>query len=692
MLKRRKPLYWVLGIVLLIILIGVIPNWIVEWLWLGGVDYQEIFWKIKGTQFLLFFGALIIALAYILSNMQVLAKNISFLHLNFANTPFEEAGDKYINGKQIRRILFVAGGVFSLFFSTNYFFKWDEWFRFIKNKSFDSSDPVFGQDIGFYTFRLPFLESMQNSLIALVSLVLIMSLIAYYIKGYVSIKSLRFRGAQPSSAAIKHLSVNLGFWFLLFAWGFYLKRYSILFDPDGAVMGAGYTDVKVLLPVLWVLVGLSFIMAILAFYQMYRLKVDWLLKGIGVLFIIGVVGQAVLPWSVRSISVKPNELKMEEPYLKNNIELTREAYGLDKFHETSYGASDTLTYPEIQNNIQTVDNIRLWDPRPIIETYRQLQEIRLYYTFPSVSINRYHTNQGYKQVMVSGRELNTAKLPEKSQTWVNRHLQYTHGYGLTMSPVAETNSEGSPKFLIKDLPPVSNIDIELTNPAIYYGETTSEYKLVNTEIKELDYPKGKENVYTHYEGRGGVAIDNMSKKALFSLFFSDYNLMLTKYIKSGSKIQFWREIQPRIKKTAPFLELKDDPYLVVDEGKLYWIQDAYTTAGNYPYAQPYSYKNSYIRNSVKVVVDAYHGDVDFYIADEEDPVLEVYRSVFPDMFQSIEDMPGNLKQHVRYPNFLFDVQMELYKTYHMTNPQTFYNNEDLWKRPNAKYAGSLLNI
>lgn len=690
--KSRNPVYWVVAIIFFIVLVAVLPGWIVKWSWLDGLGYSQIFWKIKGTQFLLFFGALIIVLGYVLTNMYYLSKNISSIYLNFAETAWEQMGDKHITTRQIRRFLYIVGALIGFGFSTSYFYKWDNWFRFIHHKSFENIDPVFGHDMGFYVFQLPFLENIQSSLIVLVFLITLITLIAYLLKGAISFKNIFRSSYQPSAKAVKHIALNIGIWFMLLAFGYFLDRYQILFDPKGVVMGAGYTDVKVLLPVLWVMTGLSLLMGVLAFSQFYKTNFAGLVKGAGILLLVSIIGQGVLPWAIESITVKPNELKKEKPYLENNIVQTRQAYGLDKFHETSYNASDSVSYDEVKENIQTIDNIRLWDPRPIIQTYRQLQEIRLYYSFPSVSINRYHTERGYEQVMLSARELNTTKLPRKSQTWVNRHLQYTHGYGVAMSPVAETNSEGSPRFLIKDLPPVSKIDLKLTRPEIYYGQKTSDFKLVNTHVKELDYPKGKDNVYTHYDGRGGVSIDNFAEKMLFSLYFSDYNLLLTKYLRSGSKIQFWRNIQPRIKKVAPFLQLKDDPYLVLDDGKLYWIQDAYTTSSNYPYSQPYDGKNSYIRNSVKVVVDAYHGDVDFYVSDQEDPVLKVYQDVFPGVFQSMKDMPGNLKQHIRYPDYLFKIQMSIYNTYHMTNPQTFYNNEDLWERPNSKYGGQTIKM
>lgn len=689
---RRKLISWIVGIIIIIILLVSFPEFFVDLLWHKGLGYEQVFWKIKLTQFALFIAAFIVSLTYVWINMSILSKNISSFFLNFQGTSWEHFDQVHFNTKQIRRFLYVLGGFISFIFAGSYYAKWDDWFRFFNTQSFSRTEPIFGHDVGFYTLQLPFIETIQGSLVSLVFIVLLISIFFYVVRRLISIQSLRQKTSGPASRALRHISINLGIWFLLLAFGYFLDRYHILYDDHGAVFGAGYTDIHARLPVLWVMVILSLLTAGICFYQIHRKKTRWLLISIAGILLVGILGRGILPSTVQSLAVKPNELKLEEPYLENNIASTRAAYGLDKFHETSYDASDTLTYNNITKNMQILDNVRLWDPRPIIQTYRQLQEIRLYYSFPIVSVDRYRTKDDYKQVMISPRELNTSKLPPKSQTWVNRHLQYTHGYGVTMSPVAKTNEEGGPELLIKDLPPVTNIDIPFKKPAIYYGLKNTNYKLVNTQVKELDYPKGKDNVYTHYDGHGGITIDNFAKKALYSLYFGDFNLLLTEYIKSGSRIQYWQNIQQRIQQIAPFLQLSDPPYLVISEGKLYWMQDAYTRASNYPYSETYDGKHNYIRNSVKIVVDAYQGDVDFYVADEEDPLLKVYQDIFPDMFKPIDDMPGTLKEHVRYPEHLFKIQMALYSKYHMTNPQTFYNNEDLWDRPNSKYAGNQIKM
>ncbi|MBN2731656.1 MAG: UPF0182 family protein, partial [Balneolaceae bacterium] len=691
--NRSRLLYWIGLLTLLIIITAAFSDWIVEWLWLDSLGYKQVFWTIKGTQFLLFALALVVSLLYVLPNMYYLSKRLPYFDLNLGQTPFGQVNLTRFTNRQIRTFLYSGGTLLSVFFSFAFFMRWDAYFRFHWNEVVGSVDPVFGNDIGFYLFRLPFIEMIQNSLIVLVFFVTLIILVLYLFSGSISIQQSSSNSSiQTSPPVRRHISINIGLWLLLLGWGFYLERYQLLYDSTGVVFGAGYTDVNIILPVLWIMTIGTLILAGIAFFQSYRSRFGWLIKGGLVMLAISIVGQIILPPAIQKFSVEPNELELEKPYLKHNIELTRQAYDLDTFNVRNYNAGDTLSFSTIQDNISTLQNIRLWDPRLIIQTYRQLQEIRLYYQFFNVHLDRYQTSEGYKQMMVAAREL-SSELPEQAQTWVNRHLQYTHGYGLVMSPVAEIGPQGDPRLIIKDLPPVSeDPSLNTEQAALYYGETDPDYKLVNTNVQELDYPQGDQNVYTHYEGTGGVSIDGFFEQLLFAWEFGDFNLLLTDYLREGSKIQFWKNVQNRVKKVAPFLRLQDDPYLVLSEGKLYWIQDAYTTSEDFPYSEPIQGQYNYIRNSVKVVVDAYNGSVDFYVADEEDPILNVYRDIFPDLFQPLDAMPANLKQHVRYPQELFKVQMEIYNTYHMTTPQVFYNNEDLWTRPNEKYGGQQIKM
>lgn len=690
-LSSNKGIFrkWIITIIAVVVILGILSDWIVEWLWMASLGYDQVFITIKETQFLLFFIAFIISLLVTMPNMHLLAKR--FKTMSFANSPLEQFEvDPATPGavKTVTYFFYAFGIIISVMFSIAFFAQWDTYFRFHWDETVGVADAIFGNDLGFYMFRLPFIELAQNSLTSLVFILTIIVGAIYFFAESAQRKGIQF-DLKPD--AVKHLSINVGVWLLLLSWGYLLERYQLLFNAQGVVYGAGFVDVNIKLPAIWIMFALCFLLAIFAFYQLYRQNIKPLLLGVAGTILLGVIGTSVLPTAVQKFVVEPNEVELESPYLEENIKQTRFAYKLDKIKEYSYQASDTLTRELITENQTTIDNIRLWDPRLLIQTYRQLQEIRLYYQFNNVDVDRYRTNKGYQQMMLAARELDT-ELPEQADTWVNRHLQYTHGYGVVMSPAAKIGKSGDPEFVIKDIPPVSNVGLPVDQPAVYYGESDPSYKLVNTNIDELDYPKGDENVYGNYAGSGGVSINNIFEKALFAWHFGDINLLLTNNINDNSKIQFWKSIQTRVKTIAPFLTLKDSPYLVLDQGKLYWIQDAYTTSPDFPYSEPFSNEYNYIRNSVKIVVDAYNGKVDFYSFDEDDPILDVYKDIFPTMFKSADSLPETLKNHVRYPQHMFEAQMQMYNTYHMTTPQVFYNNEDLWTRPNEKYGGTQIKM
>ena len=398
------------------------------------------------------------------------------------------------------------------------------------------------------------------------------------------------------------------------------------------------------------------------------------------------------PTLFQKFVVQPNELALETPYLKNYIEFTRNAYKLDAIQETSYPALEDLTPAVIARNQGTIQNIRLWDERPLLQTYQQTQAIRLYYEFYNVDVDRYHLPDGYHQVMLATREL-SATLPAKAQTWVNENLQFTHGEGVVMNFVSKLTRGGFPEFLIKNVPPECSAGLNITQPAIYFGEAMPGSRIVATGVKEFDYPKGNQNVYVSYAGKGGIPLDSLGKRLLFAWTQADINILLTSYLEPGSRIQIWRNVQQRVSQIAPFLKLDADPYAVVSEGKLYWIQDAYTTSDRYPYSNPHSagYGTglNYIRNSVKAVVDMYDGTVSFYVMDPHDPVLAMYRRAFPDVFKELSQLSPDLKLHLRYPQDLFGIQAAQYESFHMSDPQVFYNREDLWVAPQEKYGGTV---
>ncbi|MBI3303899.1 MAG: UPF0182 family protein, partial [Deltaproteobacteria bacterium] len=469
-----------------------------------------------------------------------------------------------------------------------------------------------------------------------------------------------------------------------------LQRYALLLSDNGVVFGAAYTDVHVRLPLLMGLVGVSLLAMVLCAANLLFLRIRFLVAAV-----ILVCGASLIAWLVplpfQSYRVKPDELRLESPYIVNNIAATRYGFGLDQISRRPFPAAGTLTPEVVAANEATIHNIRWWDPRPLLETYRQLQEIRLYYDFHDADIDRYTVNGTYQQVLLSGRELNQSRLPPEAQTWINLHFKFTHGIGLAMSPVNRFNVEGLPLFYIKDIPPVSPADLPIERPELYYGERASTYVVVGGGTKEFDYPKGQENVYTTYHGRGGVSLGSVWRRALFAWYFGDLKLLISGNVTASSQVLFRRLIQERIRRIAPFLRLDRDPYLTVSNGRLIWLQDAYTVSDMLPYSQKTEPGGiNYIRNAVKVAVDAYDGTPIFYIADPQDPLVRAYQQIFPSLFQPLDQMPGALREHIRYPEDLFLLQTSMYGTYHMTDPEVFYNKEDLWSFPQEHNRGKMV--
>lgn len=684
-----KILKTIVLIAIPLILLSVSTGFIFEWLWLSELGYSSVFWVLRSTQLLLIAGAFIISAIYFTLNFRYLAGQLKYANLQ--GGPLQGVDLNFqadFTSNRIKQAFTIAGLVMALLFALSFYIRWDESLRFISDVGFGETDPLFGKDIGFYLFQLPFWDVLQGSMISVVFITVAILVLSYIFTGLLNMFSITRFEAKP--AVMNHLFLNLGLWMLLLAWGFYLDRYELLLKPGGIVFGAIYTDVNIELPALWALFTLSIVLAGVFFINKWVNLKKFVPLLAGGIIVVLVLGRGILPGLVQQFSVTPNELQAETPYLENNIAMTRLAYNLHNVEEIEYMADDTLDIADIRNNQDAINNIRLWDPRLLIGTYKQLQEIRSYYEFYSVDNDRYTVDGDVTQMMLAAREI-ARELPSQSDTWVNRHMQYTHGYGLTMSPVTETNEQGEPSLIIRNLPPVyESEDLRVTTPAIYYGENSSGYYLVNTGIPELHYPDGDENVYINYDGTGGIPMGNFLKKLLFAWEMNDINIILSDQVKSDSRLQIWRSIQERISRITPFLELDSDPYLVLSEGRLFWIQDAYTTSSYFPYSQSYNGQFNYIRNSVKVVVDAYNGSVDYYVVDEEDPVLNVYRQIFPDLFKPQSELPNDMQKHFRYPQDLFEIQIETYSRYHMTRPQVFYNQEDLWTRPNEKYGGQRL--
>ncbi|MGM0744332.1 UPF0182 family protein [Rhodohalobacter sp.] len=670
-------------------ILSISSSYIFEWLWLSEMGYSQIFWTLRGTQVILTLLAFLIAALFFVPNFRFLAEQLK--HANLNSSPLQGSNinlNTDFASKRIKQFFTLGGLIMALIFALSFYVRWDESLRFISSLPFGETDPMFGRDIGFFLFELPFLELLQSSLTSIVFITLVIITLSYVFTGLLMIRS--FTEFNAGEKVLKHIKLNAVIWLGLLAWGLFLARYNLVFKADGIVFGAGYTDVMYQLPAIWIMFIMTSALALLILASRW-VNTGKAVPGLAILTVlVMILGRGVLPGVVQQFNVEPNELELESPYLERNIEMTRLAYNLHNVREVEYEADDTLTVSDIADNRDAIDNIRLWDSRLLINTYKQLQEIRSYYEFYSVDNDRYMVDGNVIQMMLSAREI-ARTLPSQSDTWVNRHLQYTHGYGLVMSPVTETNRQGEPRLSIRNLPPSwDSDDLRVDNAAIYYGENSTGYYVVNTGVEELHYPEGDANVYTNYSGQGGIQFNNIFRKLLFAWELGDINILLTDYIHDESRLQRWRSVQERIRKITPFLQLDQDPYLVLNNGRLFWIQDAYTTSSHFPYSQRYQNGFNYIRNSVKIVVDAYEGTVDYFIIDEEDPVLDVYDSIFPGVFKSMDELPDGIESQFRYPQDLFEVQIEKFSRYHMVTPQVFYNQEDLWTRPNEKYGGRQL--
>lgn len=540
------------------------------------------------------------------------------------------------------------------------------------------SDPLFGIDLSFYLFKLPFIGFLYDLALVIILVSFAGTVVLYALKGGVTLTP---RSVALLPAARAHLCVIGAFFFFALSYQARLSMYNLLYSGRGLVSGAGYTDIHATLPVLWILLVLTVLvgLALLGSARTGRLRSA--IVAVLVLVAVWVLGGAIYPEIVQRLIVAPNELDKERPYITRAIEFTRKAYALDRFDEHEFPAVEDLAASDLSQNAATIRNVRLWDHAPLLTTFAQLQEIRTYYDFTRVDNDRYWINGSYRQVSLSPRELNPASLP--SRNWINEHLTYTHGYGLCMGPVNESTSDGLPVFFVKDIPPASSVPgIRITRPEIYYGEVPTDYCVVDTRLKEFDYPSGDENVYNTYAGSGGLPVESFWRRLLFALKFGELKVLLSTDIRDSSRVMIYRNILERASRlTAPFLTYDQDPYMVVaKDGSLVWMLDAYTTSGQYPYSEPFGDSgNNYIRNSVKVTINAYSGAVHFYIADPKDPLIQVYSSLFPGVFQPLDAMPEDLRAHIRYPEDFFTIQAAKYATYHMTDPRVFYNKEDLWR-------------
>jgi uncharacterized membrane protein (UPF0182 family) len=672
-------------VVIGLILLALASDFLVDWMWFSSIGYRQVFWTTIGAKAAVFLVVFAATAAILWANARLalgLAGQRARLPAAFVPTlvaaaaqpdPFEFLRERL----PWRSVIAASCGLFALLVAWGEVGNWSMLLRFIYQVPYGTDDPLYGQDIGFYLFSLPAFVAIKNwALLTLVMSTMFAGFI-YWVHG-----DIEDRAQRMSPAAISHGSALLGLFFGVKAWSYGLDRYLLLFGDNGVVVGAGYTDVNVELPVLWLLIALSIVAALAAWANLWVRTYRLPTAAIALLFGAAFLLSGIIPAVFQRFYVGPNELEWERPYIERNIALTREAYNLNRIAPKPFPAEQTLTFSTLEANKATIENIRLWDWQPLSDTYAQLQEIRTYYKLRNLDVDRYWLGDTYQSVMLSARELNSALLPPNAQTWVNRHILFTHGNGAVMSPVTQKSGEGLPLLYLHDIPPIAHGGPDIREPRIYYGQQTDDYVIVKGTVPEFDYPKGKDNVYAFYDGAGGVPLSGMMRRLIFAHYFGDVNLVLSDYISNDSRIMIRRNIQKRVGTIAPFLTLDHDPYLVISEGRIFWMQDAYTTSEYFPYAQPApGLTLNYIRNSVKVVIDAYHGTVDFYLMDPADPIAATYRRIFPDLLKPFATMPPDLQRHIRYPEDLFLIQARLFQTYHMEAADVFYNREDLWQFP-----------
>ena len=673
-------------------------------LWFENLNYGNRFWVIINSTSLL---AVLVALIGIL-----------FVTIVTLQIPKEH---KIIRG--LSKLLgLIIGGYWG---GSN----WDTIMQFWYGVTTGLKDPILGMDTGFYLFTLPFLDQ----LIILLTTLSFISLAAAFITTFVRLSENSIYFYFPRTGEVNEkkyffpLYLNSAVFIYILAIGKFIERYHMMYSSTGVAAGPGWTDVHVLLPAYTIVIIFTIFMGTVLIVSPFRkilqsffykkLNITQARSHIFVLigsalsiFVIWFLALTAIPEGFQWLIVRPTEISFEKPYISNNIKFTREGFGLNKVEEKEYPMNGNLTQETVNQNPNIFSNIRLWDWNALDAVYRQFQSIRLYYEFSDVDVDRYKIDGKLKQVMISAREMKIDNLPAQSRTFVNQRFQYTHGYGLAMSAVNEFTAQGLPHFLIKDIPPVSEYpSLKVNQPQIYFGESTNTPVVVNTKAKEFDYPSGEQNVYTNYAGTGGVRLSSFWRKFLYGWKFDGTNFLFSDYPTPQSRIMFHRQINERVKLLAPFLHLDKDPYLILSEGKLYWMIDAYTTSNYFPYSQPFSsteniqYKEgnstqvlttqhspfldgiNYIRNSVKVTVNAYDGAVNFYIMDTNDPIIKVWSKIFPGLFKPKDQMPKDLLAHIRYPADLLLTQGIVYEKYHMTDPTVFYNQEDLWIRATAKY-------
>jgi uncharacterized protein len=680
--QMKGMVVFIAALVLFVVLLRII-GLITDWFWFQEVGYETIFSvtllaKIK-TGALFGVGFFLILYVNLLIAMRLSKKPLFGDPAGGFALPFRE-----MEPAALKILILMGSLLIGLFAAANGADQWENLLLFLNPSPFGVTDPLFEKDIGFYVFQFPFLLHLFGWL----KFVLIVTAAA---TGFIYLLRRSFLFIPPriwkfAPAARVHIAILVALFFFWGVFGAWLDLNDLLFAKRGVVFGPGYTDVTTQLWVLKLMMGLYALAGLAAIFFAFR--PDWRFPAVAVLLLVAVsvLGRGIYPSLIQKFQVIPNEVVAETPYLEKNIRYTRLAYGLTQIEEKEFPTEENLTAKDLEKNNLTVKNIRLWNHAPLLQTYSQLQEMRTYYKFTGVDNDRYTINGEYRQVMLSPREISYPALP--SRTWVNEHLTYTHGYGVVMGPVNRVSAEGLPEFFIKDIPPVSTTPIKVVRPEIYFGENSNEYVFVKSKQPEFDYPVGDKNVYSRYEGKGGVPLSFL-KKLIFAVRFGSITMLLSDDITSDSRIVYHRNVRERVSMIAPFARLDNDPYLVVSpEGRLLWFVDGYTTTDRFPYSEPTPELGNYIRNTIKAVIDAYDGTVQIYVSDPTDPIMQTYSRIFSGAYKPLGEMPEALRSHVRYPPGLLTIQARMYRAYHMQDPQVFYNKEDLWSIPGKDIAGA----
>ena len=651
-----------------------------DWLWFVEVGHEQVLLKSLTAEAVT--GGLtgLAAFAIIWVNLRLALRSLRPRRFTIATVQ----GPQIISfnpsrlGPLVSLAALVVAVLIGLFASS----QWDTWLFYLYRTPFGTSDPILGRDIGFYIFTLPLLELLQGLLVGILLLTT-----AGVAAAHVGGSNLSFNAAHGlfvSSSARRHLALLAAAILAVLAFGAWLRIPQLLSTPSGVVFGASYTDVAARIPAYWALAAAALVGAGLAIWQAVSPRL-WPVGAAVGLYVVVALGGGLYAAIVQRFVVAPNEQVRETPYIQHNITATRAAFALDRVEERQLPGDAGLTRDDLERNAGTIRNVPLWNPQPLLDTFGQMQEIRTYYDFMSVDNDRYTIDGHYRQIMLSARELNTRNLP--SRTWINDHLTFTHGYGLTLGPVNEVTPEGLPVLFIKDLPPASSVDLKVTQPAIYFGELPEDHVFVKTGTEEFDYPRGDANVFTTYQGNGGVPMSSFLRRLMFAIRFRSTDTFLSPNLTRESRVMLYRRIAERVRRIAPFITYDPDPYLAISEGRLIWVQDAYTTSSRYPYASAAGGLN-YIRNSVKVTIDAYHGTTTFHVIDTTDPIAVTIGKIFPGLLQPIGVMPEDLRTRLRYPQTIFQLQAQMFATFHMQNPAAFYNREDQWEIPSFEVGGS----